>query len=128
MKQRSIEVKKRRTRQRNAISKLTIGAETEKRTYQGRGGLSTFDFRLSTFDFELSALQIKSSSSCSSGSSGRRRSRLERNRSSPTLIPCTSAEAFCIGRQTVLRNCDPASSTASALQSKSCPRDSIARE
>ncbi len=43
--------------------------------------------------------QINSSSSCSFGSSRRREERRERRRSSPTLMPCTNAEAFCIGRQ-----------------------------
>src|SRR6266568_2152591 len=43
---------------------------------------------------------MKSSSSCCSrGSSPREPLRRERSRSSPTLIPCTSAEALCMGRQ-----------------------------
>src|SRR5437667_4767625 len=64
---------------------------------------------------------MKSSSSCGSrGSSLRRRSgrpshprRRERRRSRPTLIPCTNAEALCMGRQKLFLTCEPASSTAS---------------
>src|SRR6516165_503667 len=65
---------------------------------------------------------MNSSSSCGSrGSSLRRRSerpshprRRERRRSRPTLIPCTNAEALCMGRQKLFLTCEPATSTASS--------------
>ena len=40
--------------------------------------------------------------------------RRERSRSSPTLMPVTTAETFCTGCQTLRRNCVPASSTVSS--------------
>src|SRR5712664_2931613 len=76
-----------------------------------------------------SLLQIKSSSSCCSrGSSPRERRRRDRSKSSPTLIPCTSADAFCTGRQKLCLNFAPASATASSVPVRmrsactNCPR------
>src|SRR5438132_6391411 len=72
---------------------------------------------------------MKSSSSCCSrGSSPCRRMRRDRRISSPTLMPCTSADAFCTGRQKLCLIFAPASSTASSVPVKirsacvNCPR------
>src|SRR6266478_5702613 len=72
---------------------------------------------------------MKSSSSCCSrGSSPLLRLRRDRRISSPTLIPCTSADAFCTGRQKLCLIFTPASSMASSVPVKmrsacsNCPR------